>query len=164
MSIGQVRPYIYISDCGSAQTRSILRDRNIRRIVSVTNRESSLPSYELCQELGIATKVFRIMDTAFVDEEEVLVKDFFPWVREAEESGEAVIVHCVAGISRSPSFVVAYLVWRGMTFKDAWKLVKEKHPDAGPWLNTMESFLKCVGSSVPEEHIDRSEDPLARVK
>lgn len=163
MSISQVLPYIYVSDCGSAQSRSVLSMYRIKRIVSVTHRDYDLPSSELCEELGIRTKVFPIADTHFTDDEGILIGEIFPWVREAEENCETVLVHCKMGLSRSPSFIVAYLVWRGMDPSEAIRLVQNKHSDTSPWLNTMESFLSCVGSSVPDEHKDVS-GPLPRVK
>lgn len=163
MSISQVLAHLYISDCGLAGSRTTLVKYGIRRIVSVTHRDYDLPPNELCEQLGIRTKVFPIADTHFTDDEGVLTGEIFPWVREAEENGEAVLVHCQAGMSRSPSFVVAYLVWKEMNPSEAIQLVLGKHPDASPWLNTMESFLHCVGASVPEKHKDKA-DPLGKVK
>ena len=156
MSISQVLPHLYVSDCLAAQSESILAGHNIKRILSVTKRDENLPPSEICQKLGIRTKVFRIDDIAFVDEEEILTRDIFPWVRKAIDSREVVLVHCRLGLSRSPSLIVAYLVWRGMSFNEAWEFVREKHPDINPWLDTMESFLQCVGANIPEEHKDRS--------
>ncbi len=44
-----------------------------------------------------------------------------------------VFVHCSAGASRSPTIVIAYLIWRNkMTLNDAFNLVKEKRPIIQP--------------------------------
>jgi len=156
MSISQVLRHLYISDCVAAQSESVLAERSIRRIISITERAENFPPSELCRSLGVRTKTFPIIDESFIDEEEVLVKDFFPWLHEAIENRETVLVHCEMGLSRSPSFVVAYLVWEGMDPGEALRLVQKKHPDTSPWLDTMESFLGCVGANVPEEHKDKS--------
>jgi len=156
MSISQVLPHLYVSDCVSARSKSFLVEHNIKRIVSVTHRDYDLPDNELCDELGISTKVFAIADAAFNDKENALVKEFFPWVNDAEDAGQAVLVHCQQGLSRSTSFIVAYLAWKGMDAGDAIRFVQKRHPDMRPWLDTMESFLGCIGGCVPEEHKDRS--------
>ncbi len=43
-----------------------------------------------------------------------------------------VLVHCNAGIGRSPSIVVCYLYEVGFGFEEAVKLVRAKRPDALP--------------------------------
>jgi protein tyrosine phosphatase len=34
------------------------------------------------------------------------------WLEARERAGERVFIHCAAGISRTPSFLIAYLLWR----------------------------------------------------
>lgn len=56
-----------------------------------------------------------------------------------EESGEPVLVHCMAGIERSPLAVVWYLhYFKDMTWDDAYDFVKEKRPEVAnrmQWLD-----------------------------
>ena len=47
-------------------------------------------------------------------------------------SDNTVLVHCNAGIGRSPSIVVCYLCETGFGFEEAVRLVKSKRPDALP--------------------------------
>jgi len=49
------------------------------------------------------------------------------------EQGHTVLVHCAAGISRSASVVIAYLMMtRGMTLAEAYQYVKSRRPIVEP--------------------------------
>ncbi len=49
-----------------------------------------------------------------------------------------VFVHCVAGISRSASVCVGYLMWKHrMSYQQAYKVVK----DSRPWINPNHGFV-----------------------
>lgn len=55
-----------------------------------------------------------------------------------EESKVPLLVHCMAGVERSPLTIVWYLMSKGMTIDDAYKLVKSKRPqveDRRQWLD-----------------------------
>ncbi len=63
------------------------------------------------------------------------------YIRDSVEAGEPVVVVCSQGISRSPAFVLAYLLENGTDLPDAWKLVKEKFPTAHPQPPMWQSLL-----------------------
>lgn len=58
--------------------------------------------------------------------------------------GEPVLVVCGAGISRSSTFVLAYLLERGHKLPDAFRLLRECHPEAMPhpqmWLSLIAHY------------------------
>jgi hypothetical protein len=65
--------------------------------------------------------------------------------------GDVTLVHCQAGISRSVTFVVAYLMQRKqMSLKDAFLAVKSARPQAGPnsgyWKQLMQLEESLTGS------------------
>ena len=62
---------------------------------------------------------------------------------EARERGSGVLVHCHAGVSRSATVTVAYIMKRqGMCLGEAYKFVKELRPVISPNLNFMGQLLK----------------------
>ncbi|OQR68473.1 dual specificity phosphatase [Tropilaelaps mercedesae] len=77
---------------------------------------------------------------AAVDEPTQDLKKYFHQaadaIHDAIRAGGKVVVHCMAGVSRSCSIVLAYLVkYRNMTLREAFKFVRERrsivHPNYG---------------------------------
>jgi len=63
-----------------------------------------------------------------------------------------VLVHCKAGISRSPSFIIAYLIWkRHISFDKAYDLVGKVHPLALPNSSFQEQLRRYEKSCIPDE-------------
>ncbi|AWP14577.1 putative dual specificity protein phosphatase 19-like [Scophthalmus maximus] len=55
------------------------------------------------------------------------------FIDQAREEGGVVLVHCNAGVSRSSSVVIGYLMWReGLPFGDAYSQVKQARPSTRP--------------------------------
>lgn len=64
-------------------------------------------------------------------------------IDEAREQGSGVLVHCHAGVSRSATVTVAYIMKRqGLCLGDAYKFVKDLRPVISPNLNFMGQLLK----------------------
>jgi protein-tyrosine phosphatase len=65
------------------------------------------------------------------------------------------MVHCLAGVSRSVSLVLAYLIkHRGMTYRDAYDLIKGRrriiHPNDG-FIEQLKRFERELPASVPQQ-------------
>ncbi|KAM3597880.1 uncharacterized protein V6R79_010604 [Siganus canaliculatus] len=69
--------------------------------------------------------------------------DLLPWIPQALQfidaalsMGASVLVHCSAGISRSPALAVAYIMYSlGMDLDHAYRFVKERRPSISPNFN-----------------------------
>lgn len=102
------------------------------------------------------------IETPFIDDRKVVkryvpcldlpetnMKDIFEdasaFLDIAIDNNGVVLVHCNAGVSRSASIVIAYLILKvGMSFDDALKLVKGKRPAIQPNSGFVEQLRKLI--------------------
>ena len=96
--------FLYHGDYRQASNINLLKELNIRHIVSVIDSELSPTITEHCNVLFINLS----------DEIQANVKQHFDQTNEflskCKEKNEKVLVHCQMGISRSSSIVLAYLM------------------------------------------------------
>jgi dual specificity MAP kinase phosphatase len=60
---------------------------------------------------------------------------------EAKSKEVSVLVHCLAGVSRSVTIVLAYLMYsRGLSLNDAFTFVRARKPDVSPNFHFMEQL------------------------
>ncbi|MFH4978924.1 hypothetical protein AB6A40_005633 [Gnathostoma spinigerum] len=103
-------------------------------------------------------------------------EDAFEFLDRVSKSGSAVLIHCLAGISRSPTLAIAYIMrLYNWTSDQAYRFVKSKRPSISPNFNFMgqlleyETQLKSKNSFVPpmeplsESLINSSQDTLVSV-
>ncbi|KAL3883629.1 hypothetical protein ACJMK2_029872 [Sinanodonta woodiana] len=67
----------------------------------------------------------------------------FQFLDKVRESNGCVLVHCLAGISRSPTLAIAYIMKHlGMSSDDAYRYVKDKRPTISPNFNFLGQLLE----------------------
>ncbi|XP_074511193.1 uncharacterized protein LOC141780036 [Sebastes fasciatus] len=80
--------------------------------------------------------------------------NLLPWIPQAlhfidaaMSSGGSVLVHCAAGISRSPALAVAYIMYSlGMDLDHAYRFVKERRPSISPNFNFLGQLQHFQGT------------------
>ncbi|XP_053708333.1 dual specificity protein phosphatase 8 [Synchiropus splendidus] len=80
--------------------------------------------------------------------------DLLPWIPQAfsfidaaMSSGASVLVHCAAGISRSPALAVAYIMYSlGLDLDQAYRFVKERRPSISPNFNFLGQLQHFQGT------------------
>jgi dual specificity MAP kinase phosphatase len=127
---------LFIGSESNAKNLEELSSEHIRYIVNVT---SHVPLYHSDQ--------FQYYHIPADDTQKQNLLDYFDqvytFISNAIENKERVLVHCVAGISRSPAIVISFLMrYAHMNMNDAYELVKTKRSIVSPNLNFMGQLLQ----------------------
>ncbi|XP_042899230.1 dual specificity protein phosphatase 10 [Parasteatoda tepidariorum] len=139
-----ILPFLYVGNAKDAEDVCRLKELGIGYVLNVT---SQVPGY--CDEHGFAFLRLPAMDS-YQQNIKQYFKKAFAFIDEARQRNSAVLVHCQAGISRSATIVIAYLMYHtNMSSMDAYKMVKNKRPIISPNLHFM-------GQLVELEHVLRN--------
>ncbi|XP_029449012.1 dual specificity protein phosphatase 10 [Rhinatrema bivittatum] len=133
-----ILPFLFLGNEHDAQDLEKMQRMNIGYIVNVTTH---LPLYHY--EKGI----FSYKRLPATDSNKQNLRQYFEeafeFIEEAHQCGKGLLIHCQAGVSRSATIVIAYLMKHTrMTMTDAYKFVKGKRPIISPNLNFMGQLLE----------------------
>ncbi|KAI7936887.1 hypothetical protein MJO28_015786 [Puccinia striiformis f. sp. tritici] len=146
----QVLPKLFIGDLTAAQTLKILQDSQIRNVVSVIKH--SYPQHPGFNHLNVPVD----------DTERTNICEWFDsvaiWIqaRLDDPNGYGVLIHCVAGVSRSTTLLAAYLMkaYR-LTTDEAIGFIGSKRPQVQPndfFIHQLEMFERCNFEWNPVKH------------
>uniref|UniRef100_A0A3B5KXU5 protein-tyrosine-phosphatase n=1 Tax=Xiphophorus couchianus TaxID=32473 RepID=A0A3B5KXU5_9TELE len=131
-----ILPFLYLGNEHDAQDLHLLQRMNIGYILNVTTH---LPLYHY------DTGLFNYKRLPATDSNKQNLRQYFEEAFEfiAHQAGMGLLIHCQAGVSRSATIVIAYLMKHSwMTMTDAYKFVKSKRPIISPNLNFMGQLLE----------------------
>lgn len=133
----KVLPYLYLGNAKNSADRPGLRKNGIRYILNVT---PNVPN--AFQDDGD----FKYLQIPISDHWSQNLSSFFPdaiaFIDEARQRNQGVLVHCLAGISRSVTVTVAYLMSRqAMCLNEAYDFVKKCKPNISPNFTFMGQLL-----------------------
>ncbi|KAI9209360.1 protein-tyrosine phosphatase-like protein [Polychytrium aggregatum] len=122
----EVIPSLYISSLKPASSVDILYQNRITHVLAVgLNMQSPFPN--LCKY-----KIVSLEDSAEANLLECL-PSAIEYISQAISKDGRVLVHCVAGISRSASIIVAYLMKaQKLEYEQALEILHQQHPRAEP--------------------------------
>jgi dual specificity phosphatase 12 len=111
---------LYLGSNFSARYRETLDKYGITHVLQVTQyTKTPFPEHYTYQVINILDRV----DANIMIHFESAIK----FIEEALASGGRVLVHCMAGVSRSATIVIAYLMWKTRcTLAAAWTEVERK--------------------------------------
>jgi protein-tyrosine phosphatase len=120
---------LYLSDDIIACNRKVLNENNISHVLNLT---TNVPNYFEKELVYMKVNIFDF-DTENIAQH---FEETFAFIEKAltENSKNSVLVHCNAGISRSSTIVIAYLLQKGIckTYKQALKLVRRQRSIVSP--------------------------------
>ena len=143
--------FMAIGSCEDAEDIPQLDKHNITHVLNVTTRP--------CIEKVVASRItmqIPIFDSLSQDILQYFQQafDFIDIARKIPNA--KLLIHCHAGISRSVSFAIAYVMWAEQkSFDDTFALIHKHRPCASPNLNFMGQLMifgKFLPPNVPETY------------
>lgn len=139
--VSRILPHLYLGNEQDADNRELLAELGITHVLNVT---SHIP-------LHFEMKNLKFKRLPASDSGNQNLKQYFKeaiyFIDEAEKNGGRVLVHCQAGVSRSSTIAIAYVMVRlSMTMLEAFQFVKSKRPIVAPNFNFMGQLLDFEGS------------------
>ena len=121
---------LYLGSVGAAYTIQTLRSLDIRYILTVCeNLPPKFPNEFIYKIIPVTDEPTTKISHYF--------KESLDFIRNSVVSKNNVLVHCFAGVSRSASVVIAYLMkYHKMEYNSALNYVKSKRP----WVNPNYGF------------------------
>eukprot|EP00285_Hemiselmis_virescens_P016884 CAMPEP_0173378756 /NCGR_PEP_ID=MMETSP1356-20130122/1884_1 /TAXON_ID=77927 ORGANISM="Hemiselmis virescens, Strain PCC157" /NCGR_SAMPLE_ID=MMETSP1356 /ASSEMBLY_ACC=CAM_ASM_000847 /LENGTH=205 /DNA_ID=CAMNT_0014331935 /DNA_START=51 /DNA_END=664 /DNA_ORIENTATION=+ len=137
--ISEVMPGVWLGSLHAAADHAALKQRGITHILNLAGRDAYAPDIVLFNEAVRNTQdpsSFTYKNKEVKDVSSAKLSNLFTettgFIRQGAKAG-GVLVHCMMGVSRSSSCVIAYLIdTKGMTFDDAFALVKSRRVAAIP--------------------------------
>ena len=138
-SIDKITDRIYLGGLNGAMDFNYLSKEKITHVLSIVDIKCKYPD-----NLNITHKIISVED----DKNSNLLH-YFKECIEFIESADKIFIHCMCGVSRSPSIVIAYLLWKThCSYYDAYYFVKNRrrfiYPNEGfvEQLKLFEKLLK----------------------
>ncbi|KAI0346374.1 phosphatases II [Trametopsis cervina] len=137
--MNEIIPNLWIGDLPSALNIAVLQKNNIHSILSAMRGT-----------VRVAETFNRLQISLDDTEDEDILKHLvtcIAFIQAEIDKNRGVLVHCLAGISRSVSIVTGYLMYsKGLTVEEALHLIREFRPEADPnsnFVNQLTIFHKA---------------------
>eukprot|EP01112_Ceratiomyxa_fruticulosa_P013016 TRINITY_DN3637_c0_g1_i4.p1 TRINITY_DN3637_c0_g1~~TRINITY_DN3637_c0_g1_i4.p1 ORF type:complete len:353 (+),score=60.50 TRINITY_DN3637_c0_g1_i4:206-1264(+) len=138
----RIFPNFYLGNYKSSQDRYVLYDFNISHILTVgVGMPAKFPDY---------FKYMVLDDVLDIEDQNIrkYFKDAYEFIETGRNKGTGVLVHCMSGVSRGPSFCAMYLMAKlQVPLEDAFDLVRYASPNMCPndgFMHQLRGFEKRV--------------------
>nr|CAD7443050.1 unnamed protein product [Timema bartmani]CAD7456981.1 unnamed protein product [Timema tahoe] len=133
----KILPHLFLGNQATSADSDALTRHNIQYILNVT---ADLPN--VFEDSG----TIKYMQIPIADHWSQNLASFFPkafkFIDEARSNEKGILVHCLAGVSRSVTVTVAYLMYKlSLNLNDAFNLVRSRKSNIAPNFHFMEQLF-----------------------
>lgn len=126
LQVGLVRPFLLLSSQDAAHDMETLRTHQVTHILNVAY---GVPNPFPEQLIYKTLPILDIPDTDIT----AFLEECNSFIDQARDQNGVVLVHCNAGVSRSASIVIGYLMTQErLSFREAYSQVQSARPSARP--------------------------------
>ncbi|CAI9744424.1 specificity phosphatase 10-like [Octopus vulgaris] len=135
--VSRILPFLYLGNERDAGNLQILKELDITYILNVTSHVR--PHFE---SQGIHYKTIPVTDSGHQNLRKYF-DDAIEYIDEAKRNGAKILIHCQAGVSRSATVTIAYLLKHStLSMTDAYRYVKQKRAIISPNFNFMGQLME----------------------
>nr|CAH7725473.1 unnamed protein product [Callosobruchus chinensis] len=132
----EILPYLFLGNAANSEDRQALAKHSIQYVLNVT---PDLPN--VFEDQGS----IKYMQIPITDHWSQNLASHFPkaieFIDEARTNKKGVLVHCLAGVSRSVTITVAYLMYKcSLNLNDAFNVVRARKSNVAPNFHFMEQL------------------------
>ncbi|KAK7863831.1 hypothetical protein R5R35_003318 [Gryllus longicercus] len=132
----EILPHLFLGNAANSEDLEALSRHSIQYILNVT---PDLPN------VFEKTGSIKYMQIPIADHWSQNLASFFPkaieFIDEARSNEKGILVHCLAGVSRSVTITVAYLMYKlSLSLNDAFNLVRQRKSNIAPNFHFMEQL------------------------
>ena len=136
--ISEILPGLYLGSSRDAENLELLKERQIKTIINIS---TTLPCYFEKEN------IFEYRQLPCHDSPNQNIIQYFEttfeYIHQQLSANRNILIHCQAGISRSPSFIIGYLMrCYSKTFDEAYNYVRSKRSIVSPNLNFVGQLTK----------------------
>ncbi|XP_022108681.1 dual specificity protein phosphatase 10-like [Acanthaster planci] len=146
----QLLTFLYVGNEKDAADLDFLQQERIGNVLNVTQ---SVPCFHQ-ETTNINYRRISVRDNSLANLKRHF-EEAFVFIEAARKRHEKVLIHCSAGISRSSTIAIAYIMrYRGMPMAKAYNLVKSRRAIINPNLNfvgQLAAYEKTISSSIPAQ-------------
>ncbi len=129
--ISEILPGLYLGSSRDAEDLNVLKEHKIKTILNIS---TTLPCYFENENIF----EYRRLPCHDSPRQDILqyFETTFEYIHQQLSANRNILIHCQAGISRSPSFIIGYLMrYDSKTFEEAYNFVQSKRNIVSPNLN-----------------------------
>ncbi|XP_076862495.1 dual specificity protein phosphatase 16 [Brachyhypopomus gauderio] len=132
----RILPHLYLGCQRDVLNRDLMQQNNIAYVLNASN---TCPKPDFIPE----SHFLRVpVNDSFCEKILPWLDNSVEFIEKAKACNSRVLVHCLAGISRSATIAIAYIMKRmDMSLDEAYRFVKEKRPTISPNFNFLGQLL-----------------------